>query len=364
MIGRLMLALGIVAASVAGCGGNSSAQEASGRVTVGSGGILLDGQRWEPYGFNAYQLATDWNINSGCGAAVDLDRFFAALPRRSLVRFDAFQALATNRVTGELNFAPIDAVFAAAERHDQLLIPVLSPQDGSCDGNRFKERQWYVDGWHEAAAPFTLSFRDWMTAAADRWKDSHALAAWELVGEPETSTCADAACSWSLRDCTADAATVLRAFFDTAGAELRRHDPRTLITAGLAGGGQCGAQGDEYRTVGASPFVDVLQYHDYGADTVALPGDEWNGLGQRLRQAAELGKPLLVGEVGELAGSCESVDARAANIDAKLDGQRAAGAAGALVWSFVPDPRTQACTYDVGYDDPLWSVVARHADRS
>jgi mannan endo-1,4-beta-mannosidase len=363
MIGRLAVVLGILVAASVGCG-HSNAEAGAGRVTVSSGDLMLDGQRWQPYGFNAYQLATDWDVNIGCGATVDLDRFFAALPPRSVVRFDAFQALATNRLTGAMDFAPIDAVFDAAETHDQLLIPVLAPQDGSCDGNKFKERAWYVTGWQQAAPPHALSFRDWMATAVDRWKNSRALAAWELVGEPETSSCVGAACSWSLRECTADAATVLRTFFDTAGAELRRHDPRTLITAGLAGGGQCGAQGDEYRIVGESPFVDVLQYHDYGASGVALPGDESNGLARRLNQAAELGKPLLVGEVGELAGSCESLAARAANIDAKLEGQRTAGAAGALIWAFVPDPRPQACTYDVGYDDPLWSVIARHADKS
>jgi hypothetical protein len=98
------------------------------------------------------------------------------------------------------------------------------------------------------------------------------------------------------------AAQVLRDFVDAAGAEVRARDPRTLITAGLTGGGQCGTPGDEYQFVSASPYVGVVQYHDYGADGVPLPGDQWNGLARGLEQAAALGKPLLVGEIGELAG--------------------------------------------------------------
>ena len=47
-----------------------------------------------------------------------------------------------------------------------------------------------------------------------------------------------------------------------------------------------------------SDFVDVLQYHDYGADGVPLPGDQWNGLARRIEQASNVSKPLLVAETG------------------------------------------------------------------
>lgn len=328
------------------------------RVTADADGLRLDGSPWWPTGFNAYQLATNWSVNAGCGAMVDLNSYFSSLPAHSMTRFNAFQALATNRFTGALDFGPMDAVFAAAEAHGQLVVPVLSPQDGACEGDVFKDRQWYIDGWTDPpAAGAVLSFQDWVTTAVDRWKSSPALAAWELVGEPETSTCADASCSWSTRTCTSDAAQVLRTFFDTAGAQVRALDPDTLITAGLTGGGQCGSQGDEYRYLAESPAVDVLQYHDYGADGVPLPGDQWNGLARRITQTAEVGKPLLVAEIGELAGSCGELDDRATSIATKIDGQKQAGTAGALLWAFVPDPRPAEFTYDIGYDDPLWDLL-------
>ncbi|MDI9915065.1 cellulase family glycosylhydrolase [Rhodococcus sp. IEGM 1379] len=337
----------------------------SSRVDASESGLSLDGQAWWPTGFNAYQLATDWSVNFGCGAMVDLDEYFGSLPPRSLTRFDAFQALAINRFTGQMDYGPMDAVFDAAERHDQLLVPVLSPQDGACETGKFKSRDWYVDGWKNYTPEFgreTMSFQDWMNSAALRWRDSPSLAAWELVGEPETSECTDAACNWWTRNCPPDAAQVLREFFDDAGAELRSTDPNTLITAGFTGGGQCGTAGDDYQYVSASPAVDVVQYHDYGADGVPLPGDQWNGLARRIVQAADVGKPLLVAEIGENAGSCEDLDDRADHIDTKLSGQKAAGTAGALLWAFVPDPRLAECTMDIGYEDPLYAVIGDQAD--
>ncbi|MGW0183426.1 hypothetical protein [Nocardia sp. NPDC003345] len=40
----------------------------AGRVTVAGGALRLDGAPWWPAGLDAYQLATDWSINRGCGA--------------------------------------------------------------------------------------------------------------------------------------------------------------------------------------------------------------------------------------------------------------------------------------------------------
>ncbi len=97
------------------------------RVGASSSGLTLDGQPWWPTGLNAYQLATDWSVNFGCGAMVDLDAYFSSLPPNSVTRFNAFQALAVNKVSGEMDFGPMDAVFDAAARHNQFTIPVLSP---------------------------------------------------------------------------------------------------------------------------------------------------------------------------------------------------------------------------------------------
>ncbi|MFC8044936.1 beta-mannosidase [Nocardia sp. NPDC057353] len=322
------------------------------RVGVQQGELRLDGEPWWPAGLNAYQLATNWSINRGCGAQVDLDAYFAALHPDSLTRFNAFESLATHKVTGARDWAPIDAVFAAAERHGQLLIPVLTAQDGACEDEQFKQYNWYTDGWR---GPFAA----WTAAATARWHGSPALAAWELVGEPEPGVCPDGDCAWNARTCPPDAAAVLRAFMDEAGAIVRANSPDTPITAGLLGGGQCGSAGDEYGFIAESPYVDIMQYHDYGADGVPLPGDQWNGLARRIEQARAAGKPLLVAEIGQHSDqSPASLAQRAADIERKIDGQRAAGTAGALLWAFVPDPRPGEQTYDIGPSDPLFTLLA------
>ncbi|WP_306359761.1 beta-mannosidase [Nocardia sp. CC227C] len=329
-------------------------------VSAAASGLLLNGKPWWPAGFNAPQLATDYGVNLGCGAEVNLDEFFARLPRHSLTRFNVFQALAVNKTTGALDFRAVDAVFAAAERHAQLVLPVLVPQDGACDDETFKQREWFARGWTEVRpieGRVVLSTRDWIRAAVQRWRGSPVVAGWEVIGEPEPGVCAGD-CADDHRSCPDDAAAVLRTFMDESGALVRRLDPGRLVFAGFIGGGQCGTAGEEFLRVGASPFIDVLEFHDYGAEDIAVPGDAFDGLAVRLDQAELLGKPLLVAEIGVAAGSCRSLPARRDAVDRKMTGQRAAGAAGALVWAFVPDPRTDACTFDVGPDDPLWELMA------
>ncbi|MCW2497812.1 cellulase family glycosylhydrolase [Jatrophihabitans sp.] len=330
-------------------------------VTASSTGLLLNGQAWWPAGVDAYELSTNWSVNAGCGAMVDLNSFFASQPAHSLVRFDAYQAMAINKNTGALDFSALDAVFAAAAAHSVYVLPVLAPQDGGCDNGVFKSESWYQTGWQQVLGTSNvMSFQSWVTTAVNRWKSNRYVAGWELVGEPEDPICGDPTCNWATNTCPPDAATVLRSFMDTAGAQVRALDSQHLIFAGFTGGGQCGTGYTDYQYVAASPGIDVLEYHDYGADGVPLPGDQWNGLAERISQAQALGKPLLVAEVGENAGSCESLATRSAHFQTKIEGQRAAGTAGVLAWDWVPDPRTDQCTYDIGPGDPALTMLAAH----
>ncbi|WP_084514391.1 beta-mannosidase [Nocardia acidivorans] len=333
-------------------------------VTATPAGLRWHGQPWWPSGFNGPQLATDYAVNFGCGAEVDLDEFFRVLPPNTLTRFSLFQAFVLNKDTGELNFKPADAVFAAAEKYGHPVLPVLAAQTGDCGDEVFKQRQWYVDGWTkpvEVPGRSVMSYRDWVNTAVNRWRGSPMLAGWELVGEPEPSNCDGTRCDLRHRTCPADAAEVLRTFMDQAGDVLRAKDPGRLIFAGYVGGSQCGITGEKFGLVSASRNVDVVEFHDYTEDGNPLPGGPADGLAYRLDQARALGKPLLVGEIGEYAGSCDSLERRAEIMGRRMDGQRAAGSAGALIWAYVPDPRLDQCTYDVGPDDPLWRVVAEHS---
>ncbi|WP_040508834.1 beta-mannosidase [Gordonia soli] len=355
--GIRVVCAGVLIAVLLACGGPSDSS-ASDDVRALPNGLTLGGERWWPAGFNAYQLATDWTMNAGCGGTVDLDSYFGALPAKALTRFNLFAALAVDKNTGALDFSRMDAIFATAARYDQKLLPVLTASEGSCEGDQFKERGWYVDGWQNTRSAGRMTFEDWLRTAVVRWRHSSSLAGWEMVGEPEPSICGDASCRWQQRECPADAAQILRSFFDRAGDRLRRLDPTHPIWAGLTGGGQCGTAGRDYEYVARSSGVDVLDYHDYGSDGVPLPGDSSNGLAERLRQSHRVGKPLAVNEIGQSAGSCRSMQDRTADFRRKVVGQRAAGTATALFWAFVPDPRPGMCTYDIGEADPTFDLVA------
>ena len=74
--------LAVIAAVLAVLGTGPQAQ-ATTRVTVAGRTLMLDGRPWWPSGFNAYELGTDWSVNRGCGAQVDLDSYFSALPPNS-----------------------------------------------------------------------------------------------------------------------------------------------------------------------------------------------------------------------------------------------------------------------------------------
>jgi hypothetical protein len=126
------------------------------------------------------------------------------------------------------------------------------------------------------------------------------------------------------------------------------------VESGLLAGGQCGTQGSDYQYVSASPGIDVLSYHDYYS-TAPMGGDQWNGLAVRFAQAAAVGKPIIGGEVGLMAGTapgCVSDAERNAAFASKEQAQLAAGSSGILIWDWVP-ALSNSCAYDVAPSDVI-----------
>ena len=139
-----------------------------------------------------------------------------------------------------------------------------------------------------------------------RYASSPALGMWEPMSEAEASTCPP---QYEPTNCSGHqtcpnesvAASALRYFFDTVGAEIHTLDPKHLVESGLLGGGQCGTQGSDYQYVSASPGIDVLSYHDYWG-SMPIGGDRLNGLATRFKQSLAVGKPIIAGEMGLTAG--------------------------------------------------------------
>jgi mannan endo-1,4-beta-mannosidase len=278
--------------------------------------------------------------------------------------------MATNVNTGQLDWSPLDRVFATAAAHGQRLIPVITAQDGSgCDGDHWQDPTWYQGGFKtvfndpattDGRGLTPLSYWTYLQDIVARYASSPALGMWEPISEAEASTCP---AQYEPTNCSghqqcvdeATAASALRYFFDTVGAEIRSLDPKHLIESGLLGGGQCGTQGSDYQYVSASPGIDVLSYHDYWG-SVPIGGDQWNGMAVRLRQSVAVRKPIIAGETGLQAGSapgCLSTAARNATFAAKDQAQAQAGSSGMLLWNWVPS-LTDPCSYDIAPTDPVF----------
>lgn len=384
---RLVAAAGLVAAlCVAGLASvaiTTSSRLPGGPVTTGpllpnvppgfvarvGARLYLDGRPYAFTGVNAFNLATDWSVNAGCGEMVDdaaLDGFFSSLRPHSMVKIQATQAMAFDVQARAMNWGPLDRVVAAAKRHDQKLILGLTTQAGECEEGRWKDLAWYDGGYRRPAGDdgrglTPLSYWDWMRLVVPRYADSPAVGMWQLVVEPESSDClpgfAGGAC-FSHTTCPTNAAGVLRRFFDDVGAELKHLDPHHLLASGVIGREQCGTAGDAYAAVHASPAIDVASFHDYGLDDAALPPL----LERHLGDAAQLGKPLVVDEAGLTAGDgpgCRSRESRLLLFQAKLDAAFAAGVAGYVPWNVHFVDRA-ACDFDLNLDDPVLTLLRDH----
>jgi len=348
----------------------------AGVIGVSNGHLELDGQPYTFVGVNAYEIGTEFGVNPGCGGQetdAQLNQLFSSLPPNSLVRFWAFQdAIATNVQTNQLDWTPLDRVFAAAAAHGQRLVVTLTDQGGVCDGDHWQDPSWFQGGFmdvfnsptnSDGSGHTPLSYWAYMQDVVNRYKNSPALGMWEPISEAEASSCNGnyyPQTCWGHNSCPDEAVAVaaLRHFFDVVGTEIHALDPNHLVESGLLGGGQCGTESSDYQYVSASHGIDVLSYHDYYPGT-PMGGDQWNGIGVRDTQAAALGKPIIAGEMGLDAGTapgCMSLPARSAEIQAKIQAQMNAGTSGVLIWDWLPAP-SSPCTTDTFPGDPLMAVV-------
>jgi aryl-phospho-beta-D-glucosidase BglC (GH1 family) len=326
----------------------------------------LAGQPHQFTGVDAYELGTVWGINAGCGGMLTdtgLNQFFASLPPHSLVRSWFYQPMATNVQTGARDWRPLDRAVAAAARHGDYLIATLGDQGGVCDGQNYHDIGWYQQGWTSRIANADAqnleltTYQRWVSDVVSRYQGSTAIGMWELVNEPEASTCPSAStgagCATG-RTCPSEqmAATALHGFFTAASGDIHSLDPNHLISTGLGGSGVCGAQGADYGPVQDAPAVDVFSYHDYGNDATPLTP----ALSAAILAAQVAHKAIIAGEVGMLAGDhagCVTLTQRAAMLKAKQAAQLGAGLSAFLVWNWVPDtrPTVSPCSYDLNAGD-------------
>lgn len=331
---------------------NVSAQQPV--ITRDGAQLKRDGKTYTFTGVNAYQLATYWPVNEGCGGMLgdaEMDAFFASLRPNSVVRFWAFQDQAINKNTGQRDWTAIDRVFRSAEKNNQYVLPVIANHYPECDGGALKTDTWYEGGYTTPFSPdgktTRVSYQAYMQELVGRYKDSSALGMWSLINEPEMS------CGKTAQ---------LRNFFDTVGAELKSIDNRHLLEMGVIGGNQCSVGGSGYTTILASSQIDVATYHDYHYENVALPTEPTgSSLADRIRQARAIGKPIIVGEAGIFASKsgaagCMSLEQRSGMFQQKIRAAIDAGASGYLPWNWV-QTAPAGCTHDIEPGDPTMQTL-------
>lgn len=337
-------------------------------VSANGTNLYVNGGLYQFTGVNAFNLGTNPGTNAGCGGPItDLDNFFSKLRPNSTVRMWAFQgSITTNTTTQQTDWTGLDRVVTAAQKDGIKLILTLSSQSGTCDDGHWKDKSWYAGGY---AQPFNsngltpLTYLDYVKLIVSRYKDSTAVAMWEPVNEPEASDCQGATGSacYGKQTCDETGATqAMRSFFDTVGGTIKSIDKNHLVSSGVIGNGQCGAQFEDYQYIHASPGIDVASYHDYGSDDQPMPGDIWNGLQKRLNQMKLINKPLIVGEVGMLAmdntTNCMSYAARRDKLKAKMDAQFKAGIAGFMPWDLTGGV-SKICNFDIVDNDPTIALL-------
>ena len=374
----------VVLAVVAGCAGPAGVVaggegRASPFVTVDGRRFAVDGRPLAVVGVNLYDAAATDRYSCRPASAMDPERLAAA-----------FDALAAHGVTtvrfwvmqpftdAGRDWSGVDRVVALAKERGMYLLPTLEDGPGNCStGPRTvplwatDDDTWYGSGYRRPLGGATMSFRDYAPMVAAHYRDEPTILAWMLVNEAETSQ----------RD--AAGRSVLVGFATDMAARVRAVDPNHLVTLGTQANGALGTSGPDFRDVYSVPGLDFAEAHDWpreGRDPdLAMPGAGPDGslpasdspeclsdrasLACTFSIASEIGKPLLIGEVGITAtdpGDAGQVAARAGVFADKMSTAFADGAAGYLVWHYSSVP-TDGYDLVAGTDDPLLDVIARQS---
>ena len=263
---------------------------------------------WHPTGGLSAQPAAlerlDRAFGTLAGDGVPVVRWFLLCDARSGVRFDAHGVPAG---LDDAVFPDIDAVLTAARRHDIRLMPVLLDFH-LCKARRIVNDVQIGGRAHLVTDPAArLALIDVvLRPIVERYGDDDTIVAWDVMNEPEWCLASGrlfrrkGVAFDRLQDFLGQAVHCVHAF---------ARQPVTIGCAGLAGL-------DLVRPLG----LDFYQVHWY----------EHSGWAALERPVADLGlgdRPVIL---GEFPGRSRVV------VDV-LDAAKAAGYAGALVWSMLAD---------------------------
>jgi mannan endo-1,4-beta-mannosidase len=340
-------------------------------ITRSGSQLLYNVKHFTIAGTNAYNIATDWAINVGCGSQLsdqELSDLFHGMKSNGFVRFWAFQDFVINKNTQARDWTPLDRVFASAESNNVKLIPVIADNWGSCEPA--KDVNWYGGGYMQAQQPGAAgerygvvlqrqSYYNYTTELVSRYKNSPSVGFWELVNEAEGA--------WDGAHGYCVGQTELHSFFDTMAKRIKSLDPNHLTSAGVIGGNQCGLTGTDWFTVFDGSAVDILTSNNFQGDWVDSLGPT---LALRLPQAKQMNKPLYVKEAAtgfgsgtywDGGGACPyaGINERKSAAEGKLNAAFAGGAVGFMWWNYATAP-AGGCDSGLTLNDPLMTLLTTY----
>lgn len=336
--------------------------------------FVVGGEPFRFVGFNLYDAAASDRYSCRPESRIppeDLEAQFRWLRDEAgvtVIRFWAYQPY----TSGGRDFSAVDSVIEAARATGIRLIPVLEDGPGDCSTGRpgvplaeADDGTWFSSGYREPYGNARLSYRDYVRVMAEHYRDEPTILAWMLVNEAETTARDD------------QGRSVLVSFAGDVTQVVRDADPNHLITLGTQGNGAPGGSGSDLRAVYNQSGLDFVEVHDwarYGSDTEPLPGATAGGalpaagseectsrtapIACAFAIAADLDKPIVVGEVGIRATDEAERRRRAQLLLAKGEAAFRAGAEGYLVWHFSTE---HTDGYDIvrADDDPTFGVLRR-----
>ncbi len=330
-------------------------------VYAHNGELYLDGEEYTFVGVNAYGAAN--NENYSCGSQANhgdepdayLDSLFSTLSENGLntVRFWAFQAFTDNGT----DFRTFDRVFHYANLYGMKVIPVLENQWDHCPGNIYKESDWYGTGYQEPYGGSVLSFPEYVTAVAARYRNEPAIAMWQLMNEAESKPCGQRESC----DPTLESTANLLSFAAEMSALIKSVDGNHLVSLGTMSTGQPGTAGRSLFDLHHLETIDVVEAHDYHHPEEALPAGR-HSIAAALSLADALGKPFFIGEAGITADSEEEKQERAGLFDAKISALFGRGGDGYLIWEWSNPEYDRECGgYCFSEGDPLLDVLESYS---
>lgn len=335
-------------------------QPAAGFLTIVNKQLSLQGK---PVTLIGYQAALP-DVTNYCGwTSAQLADAMADMQSNSSA--NAVRVWFLQSAGGPGNWTAFDAFIAQAKAHNLKIIATLVNQWGDCEPNNdagqknYKTIDWYQNGYKQTHDGYTMAFRDYARAVAQRYAGESAIGIWQLVNEAEARDPVSNSCPSETAS-----AQAIRAFADDMVDVIQSVDPNHLINLGTQDNGYCGVNGSDFQYIHAGK-IDLCEVHSYEPANQALPTQ----ISALMDQCKAIGKPTFLGEVGicrnvQQDGSCSgdadsnSLQRRADFFDAKFKASIDYGMAGVLIWQ--ASPNGYDTTFGIFDNDPVGAVERKY----